>query len=364
MKHPFNKSLLVFLIFTFINSNTNAQVVLDKSIAPAIGTRTLFINIDSAFYKPGPSGANCTWNFSDIIRRDSTYLYYVDAKQTPYHAYFNFANIAMTTDHKNFDYFKFDNDGYYNFGSMGYEPEDGTRTYSHLWYEEQMLRFPMHLGDSFYTQNKRISEYIGTFTNHQSIQTKVIADAYGTLILGSDTFHNSLRIHERSVFHDSFSNGERSILSKQILNKYQWYCNGIQAPLLSLDQTMRVYKGDSSIRCSNSIAGIEKNVVFENPFAFRLVYNKNNDTYEIHFQSDRDQKVNVQINCSSCLDASKQKKKQKISNPNAYVFEVKKGANVLILKASEVKVNSMPAETIELLIEGDSFQELLYLLVP
>lgn len=58
------------------------------------------------------------------------------------------------------------------------------------------------------------------------------------------------------------------------------------------------------------------------------------------------------------------RKKQKISNPNAYVFEVKKGANVLSLKASEVKVNTMPAETIELLIEGDSFQELLYLLVP
>jgi hypothetical protein len=364
MKQAFYKSIFVLLISSFVPSSLTAQVVLNKSIAPAIGSRTLFISIDSAFYKPGPSGENCTWNFSDIIRRDSTYLYYLDAKQTPYHNYFNFANIAMTTDHQNFDYFKFDDHGYYNFGSMGYEPNEGSKTYSHLFHEDPMLKFPMQMGDSFNTENKRISEYIGTFTNHQSIQTKVIADAYGTLILGKDTFHNTLRIHESTVFNDSFSNGDRIVLSKQILNKYQWYCNGIQAPLLSLDQNMRVYKGDSSIRCNNSISGIEKNVGFENPFAFRLVYNKTTDVFEIHFESDRDQKINIQVNCSSCLDASKQKNKRNMKNPNAYVFDAKQGANVLSLKSSEVKVNSMAGEVIEFLIEGDSFQELLYLLVP
>ena len=115
---------------------------------------------------------------------------------------------------------------------------------------------------------------------------------------------------------------------------------------------------------AKSIAGIEKTTGFENPFPIRLVYNKTTDVYEIYFESDRDQKVNVQVNCSSCLDASKQKNKRNMKNPNAFVFDVKKGPNILSLKSSEVKVNSMAGEVIEFLIEGDSLQELLYLLVP
>lgn len=364
MKRSFQKIVFLFLANLAILTNTKAQVIINKSIAPVFGSRTLFISIDSAFYKPGPSGKNCLWDFSDLIRSDSTYLYYVDATKTPYNSYFNFANIAMTTDHQNFDYFKFDDNGYYSFGSMGFDASDGSKTYSHFLHEDQMLKFPMQMGDSFNTENKHISEYIGTYTNHQSIQTKIKADAYGTLILGKDTFCQTLRIHETTVFNDSFSNGQRSVLSKQILNKYQWYCNGIQAPLLSLDQTMRVYKGDSSIRCSNSIAKIENNVGFENPFPIRLVYNKTTDVYEIYFESDRDQKINIQVNCSSCLDASKQNKKRKLKNPNAYVFDVKKGPNILTSKSSEVKVNSMGGDVIEFLIEGESFQEFLYLLVP
>ena len=94
------------------------------------------------------------------------------------------------------------------------------------------------------------------------------------------------------------------------------------------------------------------------------MYNKTTDVFEIHFESDRDQKINIQVNCSSCLDASKQKNKRNMKNPNAYVFDAKQGANVLSLKSSEVKVNSMAGEVIEFLIEGDSLQELLYLLVP
>jgi hypothetical protein len=364
MRQSIKKIIFTILISIFIHSNLSAQVVLNKSIAPSIGSRSLFVNIDSAFYQPGASGANCIWNFSDIIRRDSTYLYYVDAKQTPYHAYYNFANIAMTTDHQNFDYFKFDDNGYYTNGSMGYEPENGKRIYSHFYQEEPMLKFPLQLGDSFNSENKFISNYIGTFTNHQRSKTKIKADAYGTLILGIDTFRQTIRIHETSVFNDSFSNGEWSVLSKQILNKYQWYCNGIQAPLLSLGQTIRVFRGDSSTINNNSIAVVEKDAAFKNPFPIRLVYNKTTDAYEIYLDSDKDQKINVQVNCSSCLDASKQKNKREMKNPNAYVFAAKQGPNVLNLKSSEVKVNSMAGEVIEFLIEGDSFQELLYLLIP
>ena len=364
MRQSIKKIIFLILICIFAHSNLTAQVELNKSIAPAIGSRSLFVNIDSALYRPGARGENCTWDFGDIIRRDSTYLYYLDAKQTPYHAYFNFANIAMTTDHQNFDFFKFDDNGYYSSGSMGYEPENNKRICSHFYQEEPMLKFPLQMGDSFNSENKFISNYIGSFTNHQRSQTKIKADAYGTLILGNDTFRQTLRIHETSVFNDSFSNGERSVLSKQIYSRYQWYCNGIQAPLLSLGQTIRVFRGDSSIINNNSITVLEKDAAFKNPFPMRLVYNRSTDAYEIYFESDRDQKINVQVNCSSCLDASKQKNKRNLKNPNAYVFAAKQGPNVLSLKSSEVKVNSMAGEVIEFLIEGDSFQEFLYLLAP
>ena len=344
--------------------NLQAQVVLNNSVNPAVGSRTLFINIDSSFYQPGVSGGNRLWDFSNVIRRDSTYLYYVDAKQTPYHSYFNFANVAMTTDYQNYDYFKFDKSGYFAFGSMGYEASEGNPKYSHPLHEEPMLQFPLQFGDSFTSENMRIAEYLGPYTNYQSIHTNVKADAFGTLILGRDTFYNTIRINEKTIYNDSFDNGQRFILSKQLQNKYQWFTNGITAPLLTLNQTIRVYKGDSTIFVDNSMVGIEQSADFKNPFSDYLVFNQTMNQYELHIDVPNDQKLSVSIHCQGCLKDKKPSKGYNKTAKNKQIFEVRKGPNVLSLAATDVKKDFMLGEPIEFIIEGDSLFKVLYLLIP
>jgi len=344
--------------------NLSAQVVLNNSVNPAIGSRTLFINIDSSFYQPGVSGKNCRWDFSKIVRRDSTYLYYVDAKQTPYHEYFNFANVAMTTDYQIFDYFKFNTTGYFAFGSMGYEASEGKPKYSHLLHEEPMLQFPLQLDDSFSSENMRISEHLGPYTNYQSIHTNIKADAFGTLILGSDTFYNTIRINEKTIYNDSFDDGQRFILSKQLQNKYQWFTNGIEAPLLSLDQTIRVFRGDSTVFVNNSMVGIEPSKDFKNPFSDYLVFNKELNQYEIHLEVPNDQKLSVSIHCQGCLKDKKPSKGYNKTAKHKHVFDARKGNNVLTLLATDVKKDFMFGEPIELIIEGDALFKVLYLLIP
>lgn len=364
---------LLISFVTFCTFNASAQVQINQSVSPTIGSRTLFISIDSAFYKPGNSGPNAVWNFTDIIRRDSTYLYYVDARKTPYSEYFKWANIAMTIDHQIFDYFKFDPSGYFAFGSMGIDGIGAQRKYSHLFHEEPMLQFPMSLGDSLLTQNQRISEYIGSFTNYQSMLTAVKADAYGTLILGKDTFYNTLRIHESAIYNDSFSNGQRSVKSKQIQEKYQWYCNGIQAPLLSLDQTIRVFRGDSTVIVSNSMSDSRDQSAFKNPFPVRLAFNQNENVYEISIDSIQEQLLRISIQCIGCQQVTDPKKIKKYSRtektkkenePIVLYREVKNGANVLKLSEEEVSRNYEVGGMIDIILEGKMYYEVLHLLIP
>lgn len=332
-----------------------AQTTGHTSKFPKPGTRSLFYSLDSSCYIPGSSGASQTWDFTGFRLLDTTALYYLDPGMTPYHYQFPSSNLAMSADNINFDYFLFTDSGYYDLGSIGYDPESGRAMRSVFSEPEPMLKLPATFESHFHASSNRLSENIGWYNVHSKIESNHLTDAHGTLYLPCDTIYNAFRKLENVHFTDSITNGIRYMIAQQWVEKYQWFDQGIGAPVLSLNKKTSILKGDTSITYTGTVSCREKQPAHTSkPFPVYISSIPYSSSMRLHFANLEKGTIKLKY---SVID-NKQKTTRKLSKDK---YNLKAGPAEMTLPEFTFK-DGMAHHLVKIQISGSADAELYVLL--
>lgn len=247
-----------------------SQPVINSSITPKIGLSFQFMDFDSTKHEPGGNGSGQIWDFSKVTLYDTATLAYLDPKDTPYGYMFPEANMAMTSDKSEFDYFIFNEKHYAAVGDMGMSPDYHQFCITTYSKPAVMLQYPVTYMSTFEGSSERIVDYPGEVTIYQKNKDSYVADAWGTLILPTGKFENALRIKRFEEFQDSMTDGKRYLLQTQRETRYQWFIPGITAPIVTISRTISTGKTWSDTAYSNSMAVLLKENYLENRYHFPL----------------------------------------------------------------------------------------------
>lgn len=201
-----------------------SQVTLTSSIDPVPGDIQYFVKADTTGINPGNAGPNQVWNFTNLVKTDSSEVMWVAASSTPY--YSNFPQSTMAAIDTCYDYFKMSNSlteyvGYYSHGT--------AVPFSNF---ESILSFP-------FSYNSTMSDNFGALIPENGdivIRTgtvSAIADAWGTINTFYGSFQNALRVKEVITIRDS-STTYNIVLHEDFIT-YDWYVPGRKFSVFSIN---------------------------------------------------------------------------------------------------------------------------------
>lgn len=229
-------TLLISLIGTFSLSTIVAQPSLsNQNLASDGDSFTIYTNTNlSSGSNPGGSGANATWDFSNMGAGTSSALTYSSASSPDYPN----ANILFSTQGSS-NYFDVQNDAltYYGFT---------TSNASSVFTDGQdQVRVPMSYNDNYTDQ------FAGTYDAFGQVFDRtgtldVTADGYGTLSTPQGTYNNVLRIRLIRTSTDEM-NGQT--LSNNLDTIYFWYNEYTPHPIMTY--TINYVDGSEQGRFAN-----------------------------------------------------------------------------------------------------------------
>lgn len=235
-------NILFILSFILLALSTKAQPVVTQSVYPVPGTSVLNFGTDSFELKEDfrKSGENIFWDFSDLdYLVDSSRLGYLSVEETPYAYLFPNANIAMTFDKEEYQYFKFDDKGYRILGSYAIDKNLGTGVHEVNEDRYYQNTFPMTYGQSNSYTSSDYMEIIDFLLIDEQHSISSIVDAYGTLIVDKDTFYNVLRVKEIGLREGEVIPIHPESKAGNMRNeyvRYQWWADNYKIPILSISE--------------------------------------------------------------------------------------------------------------------------------
>lgn len=171
----------------------------------------------AAWQSEGPSGANQTWDFSNLVADSSKTFNWVDPANTPNGASFPTADIAQEDPGAGFVYYDHSN------GDLEYVGADANGLLVEQSDPEVTLELPCTFGTTWTDTQAGTIPFGGT----RAGTTNGDGDAYGTLTLPWGTVNNVLRVHLNQVYTDNII-----ITIDYIMNFYMYYKEGTSSPLL------------------------------------------------------------------------------------------------------------------------------------
>lgn len=214
----------------------------------------------------GPAGAGVTWNFGSLSTISTDTITYAACPGPVFCDSFSGSGLASLIAGK-YDFYAADTN---TFAISGQQSTGGNIYYS---LPEAFVNYPFSYGlaarDSFAWYRPAVQWY-GYGVD------SLFGDGYGTLILPSGTWNNTLRVHTVSLSVDSNFFSSVATVDSYRTDIYNWYTPGIHGPLLSVYYD---YAGTGGIpllaqviyftKLTEGIAGApagEKNIaVFPNP---------------------------------------------------------------------------------------------------
>lgn len=174
-----------------------AQPTITGATTGEIGDSFSFDFVNATGFDIGPSGADVTWDFSDITLSGMSYGYtFVTPGSTGLAGDFPGANLAMEQDGGVYAFYKISASEYTLYGVYNIA---STVFYSD---PETILTFPMSYGTTF--SDNLYSEFTSGVDVVRSGSISVEADGYGTLKLPGGTYENVLRVVAHEVYSDEF----------------------------------------------------------------------------------------------------------------------------------------------------------------
>jgi hypothetical protein len=203
-----------------------AQPVLDQSLLPGSGDVAYIYYADTTGVSEGPGGAAQTWDFSQMTVHQSGYMLgsFVEVGSTPYHLYYPNANLCYFVPVDGYNYYGVDAN---SLVLLGQAMDAEKFIYSD---SQVMFTFPFafnsQVADTFVA-----SAIVGSDTTFRNGSTNVTADAYGELLLPSETFQSTLRIFSDITFTQTDAGTSYTINLKQ----YQWYDGTALLPVFTIN---------------------------------------------------------------------------------------------------------------------------------
>ncbi|RYZ24957.1 MAG: hypothetical protein EOP49_45280, partial [Sphingobacteriales bacterium] len=221
------KKQILFALALLCLGAANAQPVLNQAEDFNPGMEFRYIHLDTAF-APGSAGAGITWDFSQLaLSGDTLTKLIVDADSTFMGAFFPTA-----------DYAEVNSDGSLVFvqKSAGSSSLVGVVPYQgfviNYYVPNTYFQRPMSFGQSFHDTAGRDyfiagSNYIGSGLSN------VTADAWGTLIVGGQTYLDVLRV--RTEQHIADTSEADSSVTQTVNVTYAWYTAAQRSAILKMD---------------------------------------------------------------------------------------------------------------------------------
>ena len=229
------KNLLLFIVLA-LSTNLYSQVTLTSANNPVPGNTVKSVTCDTAGISEGNSGANQNWNFSGLVRRDSTVNTWVASNTTPYAAQFPTSNVASTSDNSEYSFFTTSS------SSLLYNGFGGPFQLSSFNNPETILQYPFTYNSNFsdtyssvYNNGVANSYLNGTITS--------TGDAWGTLVLPNGTFNNALRVKNVSVQTDSSNIGGMNNILNFTSTAYTWFVPDTKFPVFEIRYTSLIFNG-------------------------------------------------------------------------------------------------------------------------
>lgn len=253
MKHRFT----LFLALLFF-STANAQITITQNdFADANDTVRMSVAVWNPFLDFGATGANHTWDFSDLqwqsqyvdtffnplFTRATYALTYSNTFINPFRA--NIAkkeDNALTTFPFLSNIFSDNYNFYYKSQTFYAQKGMGMRvsafpTSVPMFHFDTIYRFPMHFGDedSSHSDYSLFVPQMGFFAHQQKRVNKV--DGWGTLTTPFGTFDVLRQVSEirasDSLYIDTLNFGFN--INADIQREYKWIANGEKVPLLQIN---------------------------------------------------------------------------------------------------------------------------------
>jgi hypothetical protein len=220
-KNTMKRILLSTALSLFATAATYAQPILTGSqINPMPGDMLIGHEVTPLPTTVGAAGAGVTWNFGAFMDGMPDTITYVSCASTPYCDSFMGSTVSGVYG-SDYNYLTANSD---SLSSNGFYSAPAFYHYSN---PSTVLKYPFTFNSMFVDTAEM--GYSATFlvTNFDSSY----ADAYGTLILPSGTFANTLRVYTRSIgvmTTPGFPPNQDTAI------RYAWYSPGFHSPLLSI----------------------------------------------------------------------------------------------------------------------------------
>ena len=218
------KKLYMLVIAVIISVASQAQITITSTNTPTAGTQVFYsyMNIDTtgAAVQAAKSGANQTWDFSQM-KDTTTYVWsYVNPVTTPWAPDYTGETLAQGLDSA-FDYYEVGAGGYY---FLGGENKTAYTSYSN---KKTLLTFPFTYNTTF--NDTYDATVAGGLPSTITGTTGGSGDSYGTLKLPGGTYNNTLRV---AVTDNSSQNLPTvGVIFYYTSSTYYWYDASNNLPL-------------------------------------------------------------------------------------------------------------------------------------
>ncbi len=223
----FTFALIIQVSVTGINSS-EAQIVINESFKFREGDRYTSVSVDTNNVNQGSAGANTVWNFSGVtFLNDPFENVFINPEQAQGSEFFPGATLVQKID-STYIYSREEGNAFYSMGM--YAGKEGTRIFSDM---QKIFQYPFAFSNSFTDSYSALMEGKGyTVASHG--QYTLTADAWGTLILPSATYSNSLRVKSITNNTDTINYEGSVLVSSSLSVNYSWYVSGSKAPVFSI----------------------------------------------------------------------------------------------------------------------------------
>lgn len=223
------KKSIIPVIFLLLISQNYSQLTLTSSINPVAGNTQMIVNSDTNGITQGNAGPNQTWNFTSLVRRDSSLLSWVSSSSTPYAGQFPTSNVASTNDNSNYNYFTTSAANLITNGTAG---PVAVIPYSN---PELFMQYPFTYNSSF-SDVFAANYLLGGIPTVRTGTITVTGDAWGTINLQFGSFTNALRVKYVISTKDSSNPGTPIVIITN-LTSYVWFVPGRKFPVFEIVYT-------------------------------------------------------------------------------------------------------------------------------
>lgn len=202
----------------------HAQPTLNASTGnPVAGEIYYGRYVDTTGIDTGASGAGVTWNFASLITNDSDTTTYMTCASTAYCDSFPGSNLVM---YDGYDYFYgvTSTSGYQFIGVV-------SDTLQHLPNPMDVMYYPLTYHTTHQDTTTVTFSDMG-ITVYVTVTDNSLCDAYGTLILPTDTFTNALRVHTIEIVKDSVNVLGIPQVQETRTDRYSWYAPGFHNQIM------------------------------------------------------------------------------------------------------------------------------------